>query len=324
MSRRQSFLAAAALVGATVTARAQTVAGESVAQVLFERARDDMRHGAYDDARAKLAESERLDPSNGTLLNLVVCEEKLGLFASALLHVHELLDQLSQDDERRPIAERKAAFLTPRVPLIEVRLAPGAPPGTTVSLDGVALGTTSLGVPLPVDPGLHHLAARSPDGSARLEDVRVEEAQHYELLLQPPATMPTRPAPSSADVARAPERRPTTPHPRSGDKWVGWTALGIGAAGLVVGGVLGGLTLHQRAVVESTCPNKACRDASGVSAAEAGQRLFVGTMTALGVGAVGTGLGAYLLLSPTPAEHAQQAASFASGSGVVATYAGRF
>ena len=64
---------------------------------------------------SKLAESERIDPSNGTLLNLVLCEERLGKVASAWLHTKELLERLPANDARRPIAERRFAALSARL-----------------------------------------------------------------------------------------------------------------------------------------------------------------------------------------------------------------
>jgi hypothetical protein len=39
---------------------------------------------------------------------------------------------------------------------------------------------------------------------------------------------------------------------------LGWVALAAGGAGLVVGGVSGGLALSKRSDLKSACPNKRC------------------------------------------------------------------
>ncbi len=292
-------LLAVPLVCATLStptwADAPTASG--VAQGLFEEARDEMRRGDYPSACPKLAESERLDPSSGTLLNLVLCEDGVGKVASAWLHARELLDTLPDRDDRKPIAERKLAALGPRVPKLAVRLSPTAPAGTTVALDGVDLAPSSLGVPVPVDPGAHRLVVRAPGRPERVEDIDVREGQRIEWLSEVAPEAAAAPgtrrvvSPQVPPAAQLPGREPaTSPH------WERWAAFGVGAAGLVAGGILGAMAWERRAIVLSDCPAKQCKDASGLDAASEGQRLFAGALAATGVGLAGTGFGVYLVL----------------------------
>src|SRR4051812_22569154 len=56
---------------------------QSLAETLFEEGRVLMQEGVLQQACAKFAESQRVAPACGTLLNLGVCHEKLGQTASA-------------------------------------------------------------------------------------------------------------------------------------------------------------------------------------------------------------------------------------------------
>src|SRR5215472_1302913 len=66
-----------------VPVRAQQASTEVAAQALFEEGKRLMSEGKYREACAKLADSERLDPGAGTLLNLAACYEKNAQTASA-------------------------------------------------------------------------------------------------------------------------------------------------------------------------------------------------------------------------------------------------
>src|SRR6266481_6114613 len=62
---------------------AATPSESAAAQALFDKARQLMAAGKYTLACPKLEESQRLDPSTGTLLNLGSCYEHEGRIAAA-------------------------------------------------------------------------------------------------------------------------------------------------------------------------------------------------------------------------------------------------
>src|SRR5260221_7312921 len=65
-------------------AQAHAAPGDQpMAQALFEEARALMNSQHVEEACLKFAESQRLDPASGTLLNLAVCHEKQGRTATA-------------------------------------------------------------------------------------------------------------------------------------------------------------------------------------------------------------------------------------------------
>ena len=135
------------------------------AEALFAAGREALRRGDYRAAHTKFAESNRLDPAVGTVLNLAICEEHLGRLASAWQRYQEVIHALGPGDERLPIARTKAAAIDPRVPRLTIRLAPAAPADTKVMLGAGALTSASFGLALPRDPGKHEIVA-SADGRA--------------------------------------------------------------------------------------------------------------------------------------------------------------
>src|SRR5262245_51435721 len=118
-------------------------AGEPIspptADVLFEQAREEMRRGNYAAAYPKLLQSASIEPADGTLLNIIVCEERLGKLASAWRHARELVERLPDGDDRKPFAESTVAELSPRLPRVIVRLGASMSRDTRVFLDDAEL-----------------------------------------------------------------------------------------------------------------------------------------------------------------------------------------
>lgn len=312
----------------------------AVAEALFEQARHDMRQGNYAAACPKLVESQRIDPANGTLFNLMLCEEQVGKVASAWLHAKELSDRLPLRDDRRPIVEQKLAVLSARLPKLTVRLPQAAPADTKVTLDGVEIGPTSMGIAVPIDPGVHRLVVSAPGYEVRAAEISLRESSEQEFLGEPgplekQAFVPVAPAAEPvqvAPIALPPNARPNGSAGAALDghsfeqpppKWVGWTATGVGAAGLVAGAVMGALALNRLSVVHDVCPDKQCRDQSGIDAGNQGRAFVVGSIIGLAVGAVGLGVGVYVL-TRSDDKSESPAVGQPTPSGALVTYGASF
>jgi hypothetical protein len=154
-------LVALALAGEGV-ARADSQEAR-LAQALFEEARALMASKRFPEACLKLAESQRLDPATGTLLNLAVCHEEEGRLAAAMSEFREVAAASTRERraDRRVVAEQHLAALEKLVPKLSVTVSPRAQAlaGLEVRLDGLELRPAAWGVAAPVDPGPHTVTA---------------------------------------------------------------------------------------------------------------------------------------------------------------------
>ena len=216
--------------------RARAQRGDAAAaEQLFAAGRQAFERGDFATACPKFEESQRLDPAAGTLINLAACYEKLGRLASAWEAWRGALQVLTPTDERRPAVERLAEAMEKRVPRLFIELAPGAPPGTRVTRDAVDLGTASLGVGLPVDPGRHLVVATAPGRLERRYDVDGLRRQDPEDRGRTRRGAPDQRATSRAStgasgaIGSAPSRCPIDRPVRAGTRTLGYVVTGTWA-----------------------------------------------------------------------------------------------
>ncbi len=262
-------------------AAAQQGTGER-ADLLFREGRDAMRGRDYVTACHKFAESQQLDPAPGTLLNLSECEEALGRLAAAWQHIQQTIQQLPANDNRLPLARERAAALDRRVPRITVNLAPEAPAGTQLTLDGQPV---AVGMPTAVDPGSHTITAEAPGYPRKATTVVVNERESpvVQVAPEPPSSGGTLATPSSGSSTRT---------------W-GYVIGGVGIAGLGLATATGIVMSGKKSTVDAHChADKVC-DSVGYDAAQSGQRLQPFYLTGWIVGGVGIVAGTYLIFKPS-------------------------
>jgi hypothetical protein len=224
---------------------------EKAADVLFQSAKAALERGDLGTACAQFAESQRLDPAAGTLLNLGECEERSGKVATALGHVKEARALLPPGDYRIPFADARIAGLVRRLPHLTVKLAdPAAATNARVTCDERELPRGSLDQPVPVDPGPHACVVQAPGHADARAEGTVKESETLTLELKlgaaPTTIQPPPPAPEVQPIAgtRLVEgERPSPPPPaapRGGTQRVaGLAVAGAGAVGLAIGTVFG-------------------------------------------------------------------------------------
>jgi tetratricopeptide (TPR) repeat protein len=286
----QPLLLLAAAVHVSNGAFAQS-GDPAAAEALFAAGRAAFDSGDYDSACAKFAESQRLDPAAGTLINLAACNERRGRLASAWENWREALSMLRSDDERLPGVERRKADLEARLPRLDVRVAQGAPAGVEVSRDGVALGPAALGLPLPIDPGPHRIEVTAPGRVPRVYEVEAVEGRVTELVVQAGDPFLTPQPAATAPPTEAPPKKDGNDTLR----FVGYAVAGVGLVSVGTGAVTGLLALDRKNTIEETCEKNgesyACPP-DGVDAANSGETLAtVSTITTIaGLALVATGV----------------------------------
>jgi hypothetical protein len=189
--------------------------------------------------------------TSGVRYHVALCEEHLGHMVTALGDFTAAQAQAQADgahDVLRLVGKH-LDDLGPRVPRLTVRVVP-SDVAATVKLDGVVLQAGSLGTPMPVDPGPHHLEASAdastPARAPAVADVTLKERDvtSLELALGEPAAAPAAAPVPAATTAPSPTPAPPpapaqalSPSP-AGNTRTGAIIATAGAAVLAAGGVL--------------------------------------------------------------------------------------
>ncbi len=155
----------------------------ATARELFDQARQLLQRERYTEACPKFQESQRLDPGGGTLLNLALCNERLGKTATAWVQYREALRWAKRDRraDRVKFAEEHLAVLAPRLSRLRIVVSARLhDPAVRIERDGVLLGRSAWGESLAVDPGEHLIRASAPNKLPR--SVRVHVGTHGDLV----------------------------------------------------------------------------------------------------------------------------------------------
>lgn len=280
-TRARFSLAAAALLFGSTAAMADTARDPVAAEALFRDGRAAIERGDYEAACSRFRESHRLDPAPGTLLNLADCEERRGHLATAWQLFIDAGQQFTAGDARIALAKERAAALDKRLPRLTIRLAPNAPSGTTVQRGEITLGDASLGMALPVDPGEHVIVVNAPGHAPRSYSVRLVESEAREI-----AVLPGDASASASFGASSSGSSPT----------LGYVSLAVGAAGIATGVVTSLMVVSKKAAADNNCIEGRC-NREGFDAIESARSIAPVSTVSWIVGAVGIGLGGYLILS---------------------------
>lgn len=274
-----SFAVALATLSATAHAEPATAAKLAHADQLFAEAKALLGANLIQ-ACDKFDQSLRENPAAiGTLLNVALCDEKLGRIASAVTKFTEARDRAVEQGLRQHVraAEDHIAALTPDVPHLSIKLtAPVA--DTTVLIDDHVVDRDALDH-VAVDPGERVIVVSAPTRMTYRATVVIGKAEHQDVRI---------PALAVAIVVRSSQRR------------IG--QITTAAGGVALGAGIG-LGLYARHMYQSQlghqqpgdgrCDAAGHCEPSGLARTQRAQTLGnVGTVVGV-VGAVATGVGIY-------------------------------
>ncbi|WP_437594607.1 hypothetical protein [Sorangium sp. So ce1000] len=290
-----------------------TAADKALAEGLFQDGKKLMDEGKLQEACLKLAESQRVDPSVGTLLNLAVCHEKEGKTASAWAEFTEAssLAAGAGQQDRAQFATKRASELEARLTRLVLEVTQAAPE-MVITLNGKELSAAAAGGSgIPVDPGTATIEAKAPGKQPWSQRVTLDPGPAttrvtIPLLADAAAQKVAKAAPPAPP--RPPSARPEAARPKATGtpmRTLGFVAGGVGIAGLGVGAVFGVLTIQKAADVEEGCGGSFRCSRSDVETNESARTTAMVSNIALGAGLVCLGAGvAMVLMSPRPPEKA--------------------
>lgn len=298
-------LAALGLCALALPARGEDAAA---AKKLFAEGLAKMQAGDFEKGCPAIEASYKLDPRPGTLFTLAECEAKRGRLATAVARYDDYIalyaqfsdDQKKKQGDREKISRSQRDALGPEVPQLRLTLPPDAPKGTVVTHNGTELDPGSMGMALRVDPGEHRITAQAPGGPVTEVKVTIGKGERKPIFLDVAL-------PSSA--SKPSPQGPEADQGLSGQRIAAYVAGGVGLAGLVLGGVMGGLTIGRRSVIEANCgvipeDPTAC---NRVGLAAASEAKTLGLVSTIGFGVGGAGAVAAVVLFLTEPKGASAA-----------------
>ena len=312
VSRRRrivtTFAATLAVTLASVAfappAAAQTVdTDRQIAQQLFDDGRALLEARRYAEACPKFAESQRLDPGGGTLVNLAFCHELEGKTATAWSEFRDALGQAIKDDrkDREELARTHIADLAPKLMRVVVqvpeRLAARDP---EINLDRSKLPEAAWNTPIPVDPGEHRVSVSIAGGQPWSVAVSVAEPGETYTVKVPSFESPVVCPQGQMRVEGACVAIPGTSSQRTTAFWL---TLGGAGALLVTSAITGVVALSANAYVKDNCSTDRdfCRVTdAGDAATRAKTFAWISTAT-LGAGVVAGVVAFVLPRQPPPA-----------------------
>jgi hypothetical protein len=293
--RRIGFAALLVAALSSPLAPAQQPSDEERARAASLAAEGDVLWGRADFAGAleRFQNARRLVPVPSLALREAECVEKLGRWVDALAAFRNVartrLAPSAPEPHRRAVEEaaRRAASLEARLPKVVLALDDPEPQSIAVRVDGRDVPAPDWARGFPVDPGRHRIAASK--GSLRTETTVVAEEGKV------------------SRVRVGFESQGGAAPPGSTHRTLGWVALGVGGAGLLLGTVSGAVAMSRRSTLDQSCVDARCPSSSR-GEVDGYNTLRTVSTVGFGVGLAGAAAGAVLLLTAPSAPESGSAA----------------
>ena len=304
---------------------AEPSAKERAAQLLQEGVQR-RAEGKDDVAMHLFRRADELDSTPKSRAQLALAEQSVGMWTSAERHLQDALSHRDDPwiERNRLLLESAAARIATELGWIDIV---GAPPGAEVFVDGERVGTTPLDAPLRAAAGRRILTVRAAGYETFTRPLFVqggEVSRERAVFVEVQAG-----APPTASASKTPPRYVDVPV-TSPLREVGWVTMGVGAAGLLLGGA--SLVVRQSFVDgfngDERCGTSAADQPASCRSQQSGATRWgaVGAASLVAGGIVAAG-GLVLLLVSPPRHTKVQVARASASCGVFVgglTCTGRF
>ena len=239
---------------------------KALATTLFQEGRALMAAQKLDEACPKLQESQRLDPSGGTLLNLALCHEQQGRFASSWSEFNEAVAVARRDGrrDREQEALTHARALEPRLSRLTIVVPAGTQvEGLRIERDGREIGRGAWSTAMPIDGGEHVIRATATGRDPFVTTVAVgkeSDAKTVEIpVLATPVVVVAPPrVEAPVLVSPPPPPEPMSPTTAKRLRWGGIASAGVGVALLGLAGYQLAQALDAKDASKADCTGDEC------------------------------------------------------------------
>jgi hypothetical protein len=310
----------AAVLAAAPRASAQTT-DRALAEELFRQGQALVEAKRYAEACPKFAESQRLDPGTGTLLNLAACHQAEGKLASAWTEYSTVITLSQRDNrpDRVAFAEERLKEIEPKLSRLTIELSPAADtPGLVIKLDGAVVGRPALGVAVPVDPGTHNVEATATGKQAWQATVDIPAGPTTKSVVIPTLVdAPEGNEPVTAESQKA-DSKPSSAG--STQRVIAYTLGGAGIIGIGIGTAFGLSAISKNKESKSEgCDGNECSPAAAEVRKDAQAAGNASTIAFIAGGALlAGGVVLYFTAPSTPSSEKPPSASLSFGPGSVA------
>lgn len=296
------------LVSSLVSAAPEESLDKAKSQALFAEGMELLRQGKRPLACDKFRQSYELAGGAGALLNHAVCLSDLGRDAEARMTLARGIEKVSETHPRRQELDAKLQEIEGRLAQLSLIFPVRRRPD--VSIDARLL-TPEEEFPQWLAPGPHQIEIFPPGRPAKKIQVVLSRGERHVAQVgldvfgiaepdeAPPVTPPAQ-GPASNVVSRPASVKPVPDAEvaTSAPSLLGWSLIGVGGAGIVASGVLGGLALGQKSITEDDCDGTPiCSTQAGVEANEKGLMYSTVATASFAAGAAFVGAGLYFVLT---------------------------
>lgn len=210
------------------------------ADALFNQGLQQMEAGKFAEACQSFEQSQLIEGSASTVMNLANCREKNSQLATAAKLFTQAADELGSNSSPEAASLRKTcldrvAALQPRLSRLTLRVT-AAEPALEITRDDVVVPAAQWNQPLPLDGGRYTITAKAPGRTSWSEQIQLAPEREQKTVEVPEL------APVPTSEARLEVRAPMPPPPRRSRA----LPIGLGIGALALGGAAIGLDLNAQ------------------------------------------------------------------------------